>query len=160
MTAISIPAAQRLATGLPKWAWLLVLLIASAILYYFFAGTTVQPHDPERALFQALNELRDWIRDNQDSLVFQIVFGIPRTIIDTLVEVLTAVLHGIGWPALIAIAGVLGYLAGGWRILVLAVAGFVSLGLLGLWESSVDTLGADHRRRRDLVRCSACRSGS
>ena len=38
MTAISIPAAQRFATGLPKWAWLLVLLVASAILYYLLRG--------------------------------------------------------------------------------------------------------------------------
>ena len=108
MTAISIPAAQRFATGLPKWAWLVLLLIASGSSTSSSRAATVQPHDPERPLFQALNELRDWIRDNRDSLVFEIVFGIPRTIIDTLVEVLTAVLHGIGWPALIAIAGVLG----------------------------------------------------
>ncbi len=142
MTAVSVPAAQRLATGLPKWAWLLLLLTVSAVLYYLFAGTAVQPHDPERPLFQALNDLRDWIRDNQDSLIFEIVFGIPRTIIDTLVEVLTAILHGIGWPALVAFAGTIGYVAGGWRIATLSIAGFLSLGLLGLWDSSVDTLGA------------------
>jgi glycine betaine/proline transport system permease protein len=142
MTAISMPAAQRLATGLPKWAWLLLLLVAAAILYVLFAGTAVQPHDADKPLFQTLNDLRDWIRDNQDSPVFQIVFGIPRTIIDTLVEVFTAALHAIGWPALVAIAATLGYVAGGWRIATLALSGFLALGVLGLWESSVDTLGA------------------
>ena len=142
MTAISMPAAQRLATGIPKWGWLLLLLVASAILYYVFAGTAVQPHDPDKPLFQALNDVRDWISDNQDTVVFQIVFGIPRTIIDTLVEVFTEALHAVGWPALVAIAATLGYVAGGWRIATLAIAGFLALGVLGLWESSVDTLGA------------------
>ena len=34
----------------------------------------------------------------------------------------------------------LGLIFGGWRLAVLCVAGFVSLGVLGLWESSIETL--------------------
>ena len=40
------------------------------------------------------------------------------------------------------VLGLLGLVAGGWRLALGAMAGFAALGVLGLWESSVDTLGA------------------
>ena len=83
-----------------------------------------------------------WIRDHRDNLVYEIVFGIPRTIVDTVLETLTSALHAIGWPALIALFGTLGLLAGGWRLAAFTVAGMVVTGILGLYESSVDTIGA------------------
>jgi glycine betaine/proline transport system permease protein len=67
---------------------------------------------------------------------------VPRVAIDALVDALTTLLHAIGWPALIVIAGTIGLVSGGWRLAMGAAIGLAALGILGLWESSVDTLGA------------------
>jgi glycine betaine/proline transport system permease protein len=143
MTAVATtPAYIRVTTMLPKWAWVVVLFAVAAVLYIVFADGVVQPREDDRPFFLALNDLRDWIRENHDSPLFRLLFGIPQVIIDTLVEVSTTVLRTIGWPGLVAVAALVGYLAGGWRIAVLAAAGFLSLGILDLWESSVETLGA------------------
>jgi glycine betaine/proline transport system permease protein len=142
MTAISVPAIRRAETAIPKWAWFLAILAVAAILYVLFAGTFVQPHDNEAPLFVALNGVRDWIRDNRDNPVYFTFFVIPRTVVDIVLETLTLVLHAIGWPALIALSAVLGYLAAGLRRAILTAVAFAALGLLGLWSSSLDTLGA------------------
>ena len=68
--------------------------------------------------------------------------GMPRIVIDTGVDALTATLHAIGWPALIAIFASIGYIASGRGLAIKAAVGIAALGILGLWESSVDTLGA------------------
>ena len=143
MTAVATsPALARVPTMLPKWAWVVLLFAVASVLYMIFADGIVQPRQDDTPFFQALNELRDWIRDHRDNLVFVVLFGIPRFIIDTLVDVLTTSLQTIGWPALVMLGGLVGYLAGGWRIAVVAIVGFLSLGILGLWDSSVETLGA------------------
>jgi glycine betaine/proline transport system permease protein len=141
MTAISLPAG-RAAAALPRWGWALALLVAAAVGFVLFADGIVQPHQNDRPLFLALNEVRDWIRDNRSQPLFLLLFGAPRTVIDTFVEVLTDGLHAIGWPALVAIAGAVGLLSGGRRLGLFAALGTAALGALGLWDQSVDTLGA------------------
>ena len=142
MSVVTLAAQRRRETAIPKWVWWIGLFVVAAVLYALFAGTTVQPHSDQTPLFQAFNDLRDWIRDNRDNLIFVIFFGVPRVAIDGLVEGLTGFLQAIGWPALVAIGGVLGFIAGGWRLAGLVAVGFLSLGVLGLWESSIETLGA------------------
>jgi glycine betaine/proline transport system permease protein len=141
MTAITAAGLRREA-AIPKWAWFLGLVVVSGILYVLFADDPIQPRTTDQPFFLALNELRDLIRENRDSPLFLILFGIPRVVIDTLVDVLTTGLHAIGWPALIAIAGGIGLLTGGRRLAMGAALGTAALGMLGLWEPSVDTLGA------------------
>ena len=46
----------------------------------------------------------------------------------------------LGWPGVIAVAGALGAVFGGWRLALLAAGGFAALGILGLWESAMLTL--------------------
>ncbi|WP_433257020.1 ABC transporter permease [Streptosporangium sp. CA-135522] len=46
----------------------------------------------------------------------------------------------IGWLGVVAIAAAVALLYGNRRVALLTVAGFVSFGLLGLWEESMDTL--------------------
>jgi glycine betaine/proline transport system permease protein len=142
MTAVSVPAIRRPEATIPKWAGFLIIMAVAAVLYILFAGTAVQPHDDQRPFFLALNELRDWVRDNRDNPVFFVLFVIPRIVVDTILSTLTDALHGVGWPAMIAIFGTLGYLAGGLRRAGLTMLGFAALGILSLWESSIDTLGA------------------
>ena len=144
MTAVATtPAYIRVTTMLPKWAWVVVLFAVAAVLYIIFADGIVQPRQDDTPFFQALNELRDWVRENHDSPIFRLLFGVPQVIIDTLVGVSTTFLETIGWPALVAVGGArraTWRAAGGSRSS--PAAGFLSLGILGLWESSVETLGA------------------
>lgn len=141
MTAIPIPAVQT-QRSIPRWAWFLALFGAAAVLYVVFQGTGTQPRSNSSPFFTALNDLRDLVRDNQDHPLFVALFTGPRATIDFLVEALTGLLRGVGWPALVAIAGAIGLLSGGTRLAIGAAAGFAALGILGLWDSSVDTLGA------------------
>ena len=140
MTAVSIPAV-RSRIDVPRWAWFAGIALVAAILWLIFHGTFTQERSDNGPFFQALNDVRDFIRDNRDNAVFAILNAV-RVGIDALIELLTSVLRSIGWPALLAVAGTIGLIAGGWRLAVAAMAGFAALGILGLWDSSVDTLGA------------------
>jgi glycine betaine/proline transport system permease protein len=142
MTAISLPALRRRETSLPRWAWAALLFAGAAIAFLVFAGEPVQPRTESHPLFTFFVDVRDFIRDNRDNVVYQVLFQVPRTAVDVSLETLTDALHAIGWPGLIAVMGTLGFLAGGWRLALGVVLGFVGLGLLGLWGSSVDTLAA------------------
>lgn len=46
----------------------------------------------------------------------------------------------IGWLGVVAIVGYVSYAVSTWRMAILATAGFVFLGLQGLWRESMDTL--------------------
>ncbi len=141
MTAVAAPSVRSRA-GVPAWAWLLGLVAGSAVLFVAFSDGIVQPRSTDQPVFQALNDLRDLVRDNRDNPVFLVLFGAPRAVIDGLVDLLTSTLHLVGWPALVVIAGTVGLLTGGRRLAVGAAVGTASLGVLGLWDSSIDTLGA------------------
>jgi glycine betaine/proline transport system permease protein len=142
MTTAAVALRQRAITGLSKRTWLVLLLVAAAILYVLFQGTIMQPRADDRPFFLWLNGVRDTIRDNQNNPIFEVLFGIPRVIIDTLVETLTAFLKAIGWPALIIAAGSLGYIVGGVRLAAGAALGLLGIGVLGLWTSFIETLAA------------------
>ena len=51
------------------------------------------------------------------------------------------------WLGLVALAAAIAGLVAGWRLAVVAACGFVFMGVLGLWDPSVETLGADPVRR-------------
>ncbi len=142
MTAISLPALRAGRTTIPKPAWLVALFAISTVLFVVFADGVVQPAVDDHPLFLALNQVRDTVRDNRNNPIFLVLFGIPRVVIDTSVVALTNALQAIGWPALIAIFATIGLIAGGRGLAVRAGLGIATLGILGLWESSVETLGA------------------
>ena len=142
MTALSLPRSRAGALGMPRWAWLVALLVVAAVLYAVFADGVVQPAVDDAPLFLALNDLRDLIRDNRDNLLFVILFGIPRVVIDTFVDVLTTILSTVGWPAILAAYAALGLLFGGRGLAIRSAIGIAVIGILGLWESGVDTMAA------------------
>lgn len=140
----AVLAAERLPilSSVPRKAWFIGLVALCAVLYVLFSGPVVQPHEDDRALFLGINGIRDWVRDNRANPLFVALFIGPRTLIDVMVEAVTGILLAIGWPALTFGAGLLGLAFGGRRLAVLEVAGFLCIGLLGLWEPAVETLGA------------------
>ncbi|MEV0582388.1 ABC transporter permease subunit [Nonomuraea sp. NPDC050310] len=133
--ALTAPAA------LPRWVAPAGLTLVAVGLYLLFRGTGTLPHDDDAAQFTAITELREWVDTHKnDSPLFLYFVNYIRLVVGSLFVALQTGLHALGWPGLIGAAGALGWLAGGWRIGLLAVTGFAALGVLGVWELSVDTL--------------------
>ncbi|NJP92240.1 ABC transporter permease subunit [Nonomuraea sp. FMUSA5-5] len=140
MSSAAVPTPSRLA-GLPRWvapAGVAVLFVAA---YLVFRGTATLPHDKEAPQFLAVTELREWIDDHRnDNPLFLYFLNYIRLFVGSLYDLFETVLYGLGWPGITGIMGALAWLAGGWRIALLAVGGVSAFGVLGLWASSVDTL--------------------
>lgn len=140
MTAVAA-VEQRRPPSLPRGVIALVVLAGVAILSVVFAGQWTLPHDDDALRYHQINDIREWIDDNRNTNVVLVVFvnGV-RLLITGVFDLFMAVLHGVGWLGLTAIGGALGFAVGGWRLAALAVGGFLSFGVLGLWDRSIDTL--------------------
>jgi glycine betaine/proline transport system permease protein len=134
MTAVSLPAAARLEPQTARRLLALIVAILVAVLFVAFQGQWTLPHDEEYPLFKSLNGLRDFVDQNR-SVVDPI-----RIFIGTLVDFFVAIIAGLGWPGVLAVAGGLGLIFGGMRLATLSILGFASLGVLGLWDASMATL--------------------
>ncbi|HEY7132486.1 MAG TPA: ABC transporter permease subunit [Candidatus Limnocylindrales bacterium] len=134
MTAIRIPAST--VTSHESWrrALFLTLLGAAALTWILLHGQWTLPHDDDVPLFRSLNGIRDWVNENRA------VLEPARSFLGSLVAFFDNVLASLGWPGVIGVAGALGWVFGGWRLTILVMAGFTSLGVLGLWDSSMATL--------------------
>ena len=137
MTAPAIPQTRSIGE-FPRWVWALALLAAAAVMYIIFRGQFTLPHDDDAALFQWLNDLREWVDDNRNAAA--LVLGTIRFTVTFVVGVFMVALATLTWVGVIAFAAVLGYLVGGWRYGAMMASGFLSFGVLGLWEASIETL--------------------
>lgn len=130
---VALPGDRRL--------WFLLLAIAGVAGYDAFQGQWVLPHDNDAPTFDRINEFREWIDDNRNANpVFSLVIGGIRSMVNVTFDVIDGLLAGLSWVGFAAVAGALGYLAGGRRLAALMVTGSISFGVLGFWESSVQTL--------------------
>ncbi|GGL31605.1 ABC transporter permease [Planomonospora parontospora] len=138
------PAARRGAVRLPRWTPALaaaVLAVAAYAAYAAFQGTATLPHDDDAAPFRIVADLRAWAdAERNRSPLFLFLVNYVRLGVGGVHDLLHLVLHGLGWTGLTGCAGALGWLAGGARTGLLAVAGFGAFGVLGVWQASVDTL--------------------
>jgi glycine betaine/proline transport system permease protein len=143
MTSVSIPRkAIRIDPRTGRRVLALIATVTVAILYLVFQNQWTLPHDESAPVFGALNEVRNWVDANRTtSPLFTYGFGPIRVAVAGLVSGIDEFLALLGWPGILAVSGVLGMVFGGWRLAVLAVAGFASLGVLGLWTASIETLG-------------------
>ncbi|SDJ64599.1 ABC transporter permease [Nonomuraea jiangxiensis] len=136
-TAVSTPAGLRL----PKWAAPAGVAALFVVAYLVFRGTGTLPHDKEAPQFLAVTDLREWIDDHRnDNPLFLYFLNYIRLFVGSLYDLFQTVMYALGWPGLIGVMGALAWLAGGWRTGTLAIAGVSAFGVLGLWQSSVDTL--------------------
>ncbi|MDJ0340999.1 ABC transporter permease subunit [Streptomyces sp. H10-C2] len=102
------------------------------------------------SLHRKFNEINDAIGASRNSSpVFRYFFNEIRLVIDNLVTFIQALISqpsfgrpvpAVGWLGVVAIAGYVSLAFGNLRVAALAVAGFVFLGLQGLWQESMDTL--------------------
>ncbi|MEU8317691.1 ABC transporter permease subunit [Nonomuraea sp. NPDC048881] len=136
-TAVSAPTRLKI----PRWAAPAGVAVLFAVAYLVFRGTGTLPHDKEAPQFLAVTELREWIDDHRnESPLFLYFLNYIRLFVDGVYTFFQTVLTALNWPGLIGVLAALAWLAGGWRIALLAAAGVGAFGVLGLWQSSVDTL--------------------
>ncbi|MFI7445755.1 ABC transporter permease [Nonomuraea indica] len=137
VAAVSSPSRPHL----PRWAAPAGAVVLFAAAYLAFRGTATLPHDDEAAPFVAITDLREWVDANKNSNpLFLYVVNYIRLLVGWIHVTLAGALHALGWPGLIGLMGAVGWAAGGLRAGLLGVVGFAAFGVLGVWESSVDTL--------------------
>jgi glycine betaine/proline transport system permease protein len=127
-TAISDPAAARRAL-------VVVLGIAAALAYVLFRGQWTLPHNDDEPLFRTLNQVQEEVASNRT------VLEPIRAGVSALIDLFDNLIASLGWPGVLGLAGALGLAFGGVRLGLLAILGFASLGILGLWDESMATLG-------------------
>ncbi|GAA2484638.1 ABC transporter permease [Winogradskya humida] len=117
------------------------VLALVTVVAYLGVRTTGAADSDSSAAFRFFTDVRTWVDDNRDtSPVFLYGINYVRLGVVELVGAVQSLLYALGGAGLVAAAGALSFVLAGWRAAVLAVAGFCSLGVLGLWDESVDTL--------------------
>ncbi|RDI19756.1 ABC transporter permease [Lentzea flaviverrucosa] len=125
-------------------AWLVLWLVFRNVGTLALGAADLTP------LHRWINEVNDAVGASRNSNpLFLYFFNEIRLVIDEFVTFIQAMIAQpsfgrpvpvIGWLGVVAIAGFVSLAVAGWRIALLAVAGFVFLGLQGLWQESMDTL--------------------
>jgi glycine betaine/proline transport system permease protein len=133
MTAITVSVTRADPRSLRRAAILLTAVIV-VILYTVFHGQWTLPHDDDYGLFSGLNQVRDTVEENRQ------ILEPVRASIAGLVGLFDDVIASLGWPGIIGLAGALGFVFGGLRLSIAAIAGFAFLGVLGLWDPSMAVL--------------------
>ena len=141
MTAVTVNALRRPLARVPRRALFVLALAVAGILYLAFKGEWTLPHDPQAAIFLRFNEIRDWVAANKSgNIVLVLLVGVVRIAVGAVVDGTAALLHGLGWMGVTAIATLIGFLANGRRLALFGLTGALSLGVLGFWEPAMDTL--------------------
>jgi glycine betaine/proline transport system permease protein len=117
-----------------------LLIVAATVGYLVFRGEPAA-ESADAAAFRFFTDVRDWVDENRDTHP-AFLFGVNylRLGVRLLTDSVSAVLTGLGFAGLVAVAGAVSFVLAGWRYALLAVAGFLSFAVLGLWTESVETL--------------------
>ncbi len=84
---------------------------------------------------------RDWaIENSSTSWLFIYILDPIEQAVTTLFEVTITILERMTWFGLVIGAASLAGVVAGWRLAVLAAAGALSFGFLGVWEAALETL--------------------
>ncbi|WP_306209910.1 ABC transporter permease [Actinoplanes sp. RD1] len=116
-------------------------LAVAAVGAWLGVRTTGAADSDDAAAFRFFDDVRDWVDAHRDTHpLFRYGVNYLRLAVVEVVGFVQTLLHLLSGPGTIAAVGAVAFLAAGIRTAVLAVAGFLGLGLLGLWEASIDTL--------------------
>jgi glycine betaine/proline transport system permease protein len=135
VTAVGLPIRARLDERLAR-RWLVGLAALGAVLLWVvFRGQMTLPHNDDAPIFRTLGGIRDWATENRQTL------APVREGIGGLIDVFDEILGSLGWPGVIGLVTAIAVASGGARVGLLAFVGMASLGVLGLWDASMQTLG-------------------
>ena len=118
--------------------WTIAVVVAVAI------GLQLKPGFPEWMVVnvgKVFDGFQGWVIENQQTSPLFIYFLNPiKDAAGVLLDATTSVLSRMTFLGVIVGAAMVAGLVAGWRLAIVAVAGFSVMGLLGLWESSMETL--------------------
>jgi glycine betaine/proline transport system permease protein len=128
--------------GVPRPArWAFGLALAAGIAAVGLAIGGEFPSSWNLGLRGSFDSFETWVIENKASHPAFVYFLTPiKDGLDALLGAAHDLLGWFTWPGVVAGFAALGALGGGRKLALLAGAGMFSLGLLGLWERSVETL--------------------
>ncbi|WP_113701612.1 ABC transporter permease [Nonomuraea lactucae] len=152
MTAVNV-VASRVAARLPARKYLLVVVIALWVAGWALlrGRDTLQLGGAELTpLHVSLSEGMDAVDDSRNSNPFFLYFiNYIRLFLDEAVTFVQALISQpsfgrpvpvLGWLGVVGVATAVAFLYGNRKVALLTAAGFLSFGVLGLWQESMDTL--------------------
>jgi glycine betaine/proline transport system permease protein len=129
---------------LPRWVWALVVLGVWILVWSLTKGedTLVVPALSQTDRHQDIGQLAN---DLGGSGITQTIADAINAAFDFFQQLISTPnpprpAPTIGWLGVLAIATWVGYAVAGWRIALLVAASFLSFGLFGYWEDSMDLL--------------------
>jgi len=143
MSAITLSTARpKLALRTPHRGWQLAVVVVLALIGYAALRTKYPfPSWLQLRAQQQLDKVYQWVVANRDtSPLFTNFFNYIALGLFNFVHRIDALLLGLGWPGVIAVAAGLAARFSGWRVAVFTAVGFAIFGLLGLWDESMATL--------------------
>ena len=141
MTAVAAARRRPMEIRLSKGRSIVLLTAVFAVLFVLLNGLLTLPLDTQSPLFLALNNFRDWLISNRTAWFFTFFFTPVRVGAAALVDFVTGWLNTFGWLGITAIAGALGLAFVTWRTGFAVALAMVLVGLLGLWDPTMVTLG-------------------
>ncbi|MCX7852418.1 MAG: ABC transporter permease subunit [Anaerolineae bacterium] len=136
----------RLPGVLQTHGWLVLGLSLSGVIWLwhlFIADLSAFPAGWRLSLREPVDALVAWARDNLYEIGHTGLGAGPLSdfITLTFLNPLRSFLQSwLPWPALVLLVAAVAWSASGWRLAVGSAVGMVALGLLGMWEPSLDTL--------------------
>ncbi|MDH3249542.1 MAG: ABC transporter permease subunit, partial [Acidimicrobiia bacterium] len=115
--------------------WTALGLVGATVMGVVF-GWVEFPSVWTPALFDPVDQAVTWARDNLSFLSRPFSDFVVSSIYIPARDFLT---DGAAWPVLVFVAAWIGWMLKGWRLALFAVTGIVAIGLVGMWELSIDT---------------------
>ena len=117
-----------------------VILLATLLLCRLLAVGSF-PETWNLGLRGPLDDFEDWvIRNRATHPLFAYFFTPFSAAVDRLLRLMEAALLALPWPALVLAVALIAYRARGIGLALFAAAGLLFLGMIGLWEQSLQTL--------------------
>ena len=124
------------------WTGIVLFFLVLPLLSRVILPTiTTFPESWNIGLREPVDDFQSWIIGNRkDHPAFLYFFNPISDTVDALVRGLENLLETLPWPFLVALAFMLGLRAVSWRVALFCAAGLLFMGLVGLWEESMQTL--------------------
>lgn len=138
-------------SGISRWVPALGVVVLWVVVWAFTRGTDTLdlPNLSRTALHDRLTEVQNSLLEGRSTNPFMqftnAIADIFRGTVDWLQRLISKPafprpVPQVGWLGVTAVATYVGLVVAGWRIALLVVASFLSFGVLGFWDESMDTL--------------------